>query len=191
MDADTQHYSDNELVGLSLRGPRYFAVLVDRFEAPLARYIGRLGRFSPEDIEDILQNIFLKLYENLNGFDTDLKFSSWAYRIAHNEAISYYRRAAARPEGYQVALPDEIIENVLAETNVEHEVSTIEATKYLLQALEELPVHYREIIILRYFEYKEYDEISDILELPPGTVAIRLKRGKERLKKLLERHGHN
>lgn len=91
MDAESQHYSDNELVGLSLREPRYFAVLVDRFEAPLARYIGRLGRFSTEDVEDILQNIFLKLYENLNGFDTDLKFSSWAYRIAHNEAISYYR----------------------------------------------------------------------------------------------------
>ncbi len=188
MSADTVQHTDNELVALSLREPRYFAVLVDRFEAPLARYVDRLGRFAREDTEDILQNTFLKLYENLNDFDPSLKFSSWAYRIAHNEAISYYRRTTARPEGHLVAVSDDIIENVLSDTNLEREASRAETGEALRQAVAELPSHYREIIVLRYFEYKEYDEISDILELPPGTVATRLRRGKDALRRALEEY---
>ena len=60
----------------------------------------RLGIRNAEDREDTLQDIFIKIYKNLNGFDTNLSFSSWVYRIAHNEAISAYRKKNVRPEGH-------------------------------------------------------------------------------------------
>ena len=85
-------YTDVELVGLSLENQQYFELLVDRYEKKLRRYIKRITYVTSEDQEDMLQNIFLKVYINLNGFNTDLSFNSWIYRIAHNEIIDWSRR---------------------------------------------------------------------------------------------------
>ena len=101
--------SDEEIVKLTVENKEHFGVLVDRYQAKLTRYITRLGVRDPEDQSDVLQDIFLKTYRNINGFDTSLKFSSWVYRIAHNEAISWYRKKNVRPEGHLIADSEEII----------------------------------------------------------------------------------
>jgi RNA polymerase sigma-70 factor (ECF subfamily) len=142
----------------------------------------------PDDQLDVLQEIFIKAYRNLNGFDTSLSFSSWIYRIAHNEAISFYRKKNVRPEGHMVGDGDEILGFLASnqegpEVKFDKEINAEEVTR----ALELIDEKYREPIILRFFEHKEYDEISDILEIPMGSVGTLLHRGKKQLASVLNK----
>ena len=84
--------TDAELVELALENQAYFSDIVYRYQTKLTYYIRRLSNFPDEEIEDILQDVFIKVYKNLNDFDQSLKFSSWIYRITHNEVISKYRK---------------------------------------------------------------------------------------------------
>lgn len=179
---DAQTVSDETLVQRTLEDKQAFSELIERYEAKLTRYIARLGVKNPDDQLDVMQEVFLKIYRNLNGFDQKLSFSSWAYRIAHNEAISWYRKRSVRPEGHLVAESDEIIplissKNPGADELVDRAINAEE----LSAALKRLEEKYREVIILRFFEHKEYDEISDILKIPVGSVGTLLHRGKKRL----------
>ncbi|MBU4536457.1 sigma-70 family RNA polymerase sigma factor [Patescibacteria group bacterium] len=92
MSNELDKKTDGELVSLVLENSDYFLYLVRRYEQKLTRYIARISNLDKDDIEDVLQDIFIKVYKNLNGFDTSLKFSSWIYRITHNEVISNYRK---------------------------------------------------------------------------------------------------
>lgn len=174
--------SDEELVTLTLRERSFFGFIVERYEAKLTRYIARLGVRNPDDQKDVLQEIFIKAYRNLNGFDTDLSFSSWIYRIAHNEAISWYRKQNVRPEGHLIAQSDEILgllsaREDAADVAFDERINASELNKALLSIDEK----YREVLILRFFEHKEYEEISDILKIPIGSVGTLIHRGKKQL----------
>jgi RNA polymerase sigma-70 factor (ECF subfamily) len=180
--------SDKELVALSLRERAFFGEIVERYEAKLGRYIARLGVIDPDDRDDVLQNVFIKVYKNLNNFDQSLSFSAWIYRIAHNEAISWYRRLKARPEGY-LAAEAELITTLLKDdgTVMPDELFDREVdSKILLRELEQLDDKYLEILILRYFEHLEYEEISDVLKVPVGTVGTLVHRAKKQLKNRLK-----
>lgn len=175
--------SDEEMVQMALRDKAFFGHLVMRYEERLSRYVTRLGVRNKEDNEDVLQEIFIKVYKNINGFDTSLSFSSWIYRIAHNEAISWYRKRNVRPEGHLVNESEDIIsfvstEELDAETLFDQEINA----GVLSEALNNLDQKYRDPLILRFFEHKEYDEISDILKIPSGTVGTLIHRGKKALK---------
>ena len=179
---------DAEVVQLTLTDPNQYGILMERYEAKLKRYIARLGVRNLDDQLDVLQEIFIKAYRNLNGFDTTLSFSSWMYRIAHNEAISFYRKKHVRPEGHLVSDGEEVLE-FLSSKEAGPEVTfdqTVNATE-LAQALAAIDEKYREPIILRFFEHKEYDEISDILEIPIGSVGTLLHRGKKQLASVLNK----
>ncbi|MCA9359575.1 sigma-70 family RNA polymerase sigma factor [Candidatus Kaiserbacteria bacterium] len=174
--------SDEELVKMTLQDKSHFGVLVDRYQAKLARYIARLGVRDPEDQMDVLQDIFLKTYRNLNGFDTSLHFSSWIYRIAHNEAISWYRKKNVRPEGHLIGDSEEIIGFLSAkDESADAQFDKTVNAKEVNEALLKIDEKYREVIILRFFEHKDYDEISDILKIPVGSVGTLLHRGKKQL----------
>jgi len=179
--------TDNELVAYSLRERAFFGDLVERYQARLERYITRLGVLDPDDRADVLQEIFIKVYRNLNSFDQGLSFSAWIYRIAHNEAISWYRKRQSRPEGYLVSEGDDIVKLIAAETESPEAIfdQTV-SNELLLRALEQLDDKYREVLILRYFEHLEYEDISDILQVPTGTVGTLVHRAKKQLKQKLE-----
>lgn len=183
-------HTDEELVSLSLSDKRYFAGLVDQYEAKLRRYTKRLGKFSGEDEDDLLQNIFIKTYQNLNAFDTSLKFSSWIYRIAHNETVSFMRHRTSRPEGHAEYVTDEEFNNLASDLDIRKEAEVNEVRAVVLSALEMLDKKYKDILVLKYFEYKSYEEISDILLIPPGTVAVRLSRAKEQMRKIMSDKGY-
>lgn len=178
--------SDEELVSKTLENKEMFGMIVDRYQSKLTRYIARLGVRDPEDQLDVLQEVFLKTYRNLNGFDTALQFSSWIYRIAHNEAVSWYRKKSVRPEGHLIADSEEILSFVSAKNESDDVVfdKTVNA-KQVNQALLKIEDKYREVIILRFFEHKEYEEISDILKIPVGSVGTLLHRGKKQLATVL------
>lgn len=185
--AALQDTSDETLVAYTLTDPAFYRALMERYEAALDRYVRRLGVHRPEDRQDVLQEIFIKAYRNLNGFDQGLKFSSWLYRIAHNEAISWYRKQSVRPEGHVVDDSDTILQFLqAAELQTDARATERLNAEALDRALRELPRKYRDVLTLRFFEHKEYDEISDILQVPVGTVGTLIHRGKARLAKLLQ-----
>lgn len=174
--------ADEEIVGDALVHKEAFALLVHRYQERLARYLRRLGVLRREDTEDILQNVFLKTYRNLNEFDRRLKFSSWIYRITHNQVISQHRRLKARPEGYSVNIEDAAARNLAADIDI-----MAGADAHILQAkvnqiLSQLDDKYREILVLKFLEEKNYQEISDIIKKPLGTVASMMNKAKQKFK---------
>ncbi len=179
--------TDQELVALALKERAFFGNIVDRYQAKLRRYITRLGVKNPDDQEDVLQEIFIKVYRNLNSFDPSLSFSSWVYRIAHNEAVSWYRRLKVRPEGYLVADSEALLgllahdgEGPEVRAEREHDARSVQT------ALESLEEKYRVVLVLRYFEYLEYEDISHVLKVPVGTVGTLIHRAKKQLRQKLE-----
>ena len=185
---DCDKKTDEELVALTLEDAGYFACLVDRYTAPLLRYIHRITNVSEDDAEDILQDTFIKLYENLNGFDGDLKFSSWMYRITHNQVISAHRRLKARPEGNLIDIEDTVLHNIMSDIDIVEEVDAKYLSKHVSEALGKINKKYREVLVLRFFEEKNYREISDILRVPEGTVATHINRAKKGLRTHLEQY---
>ena len=183
---DEQQVTDEVIVKQALLDKEQFGVLMDRYEAPLRRYINRLGVRNLEDQQDVLQDIFLKVYRNLNGFDPKLKFSSWIYRIAHNEAISSYRKKNVRPEGHLVNDSEELL--AFATTSLESAEASFDKTinvEVIQNALDVLDKKYYDVLLLRFFEHKDYDEISDILQIPVGSVGTLLHRGKKQLSNVI------
>ncbi len=180
--------SDAEVVKMTLKDPDQYGLLVERYEAKLQRYILRLGVRVLDDQLDVLQEIFIKAYRNLNSFDTSLSFSSWIYRIAHNEAISFYRKKNVRPEGHLVGDGDEVLSFIsssldTADVKFDQGINAEEVNK----ALGMIDEKYREPLVLRFFEHKEYDEISDILQIPIGSVGTLIHRGKKQLATVLNK----
>ncbi len=188
---DFQNKTDSELVILTLKHEDYFLYLMQRYEGKLMRYIYRITGLGREDIEDVLQEVFLKIYRNLNDFDTDLKFSSWAYRITHNEAINYSKKRKGK-ETLSLETDNEdiisLIEVLESDVNVSEEVAKKDLGEKVRAVLFNLPVKYRDVLVLRFLEDKDYSEISDILKKPMGTVATLINRAKEQFKKLAEKN---
>jgi RNA polymerase sigma-70 factor (ECF subfamily) len=159
--------------------------------APLRRYIARLGVRDRRDIEDILQNSFIKVYRYLLSFDDSFQFSSWMYRIVHNETYDFFRAKKRRPEMTVGEDFQHLFLTIESDTKDQETVfdSTLDAN-LVQEALQELDKKYRDVLLLRYGEDKEYREISDILQIPEGSVATLIHRGKKALKVVLEKKQH-
>jgi len=183
--------SDEELVKLTLENQDNFLYLVDRYKARLTNYILRLTNVNAEDAEDILQDVFIKVYLNLNDFNKDLKFSSWIYRITHNQVISQHRKLKARPEGYAVDIEDQAARHLAADVDIAAEADLHIFKANILKVLNKLDGQYREILVLRFLEEKSYQEISDILKKSPGTVASALNKAKQELRRELSQQNIN
>ncbi|MFC1640568.1 RNA polymerase sigma factor [Patescibacteria group bacterium] len=176
---------DIELVKLALEDADNYLYLMERYEAPLLRYIRRISNVSDDDAQDLLQEVYIKSYQNLNSFDTKLKFSTWIYRIAHNVVISNFRKLQARPD-VAMSVDDEVLVNSLvSDLKTDAEVNHADSSEAIYAALSKLDKKYREVLILKYFEDKSYEEISDIIKKPSGTVGTLINRAKNKLKKEL------
>jgi RNA polymerase sigma-70 factor (ECF subfamily) len=184
--------TDEQLVDLSLKDDNNFYYLMKRYENKILHYISQITNVNREGAEDILQEVFIKVYKNLHGFNKKLKFSSWIYRIAHNEGISYYRknRKALDTLSLDEDSPDHdsLIALLGDSIDIEEEQISREKVKIIKQVFAELHPKYREIMVLRYLEERSYDEISDILKKTPGSVATLMNRAKANFKKIIQRH---
>ena len=180
-------FTDEELVLKSIEDNIFFGLLIERYEAPLLRFIRRLSNVSHEEAEDVLQESFLKAYMNLRGFDSSMKFSSWMYRIVRNETISQFRKRNVRPEGHQLYLEPNQLQAIASELDSSYEAELSVIRDYIFTALDTLDAKYRDVLILRFFEDKDYNEISDILKKPPGTIASLINRAKKKLEKELHK----
>lgn len=177
--AASQAYSDARLITFVRNGQLdCFEVLVRRYEKKIFAYVYRLCNYHRDDALDVVQNVFLKAFENLRSFNRRRQFSSWLYRIAHNEAINLRKRETRRAV---VSLEEnEFLENVLTAPANQHELLLKKETYWLVsEVLAELPRKYREVLILRFLEEKSYDEMSSILRKPLNTIATLLNRSKK------------
>nr|MDA3802955.1 sigma-70 family RNA polymerase sigma factor [Patescibacteria group bacterium] len=115
---DLSYKSDEELVKLSLKDSNVFSYIINRYKEKLALYIRRITNISEEETEDVLQDIFIKTYLNLNAYNSSLKFSSWIYRISHNQVISHFRHLKSRPEGYSSQLDETLAERISSDEDL-------------------------------------------------------------------------
>jgi RNA polymerase sigma-70 factor (ECF subfamily) len=186
---DTALADDQDLVRAALREPKAYALIVRRYEAPLKRYVGRLIGMSNPSIEDVLQETFIKAYVNLNDYDQRRRLSPWLFRIAHNEAHTLLRkqRTASRVISGEEGLL--LLERMSAETDARSNLDIARDEERVRAALADLDKRYRAVMILRFLEEKNYEDISDILELPMGTVATLISRGKQQLRRALRERG--
>ena len=183
-ERNLEELTDGDLVLLTLENANNFSYLVTRYQGKLQFYIRRISGVSQEDAEDMLQEIFVKMYTNLNSFDLSLKFSSWAYRIAHNHVISSFRKKQARPQESSFDADERLINKLVANLDLELELDRRFLHDHIAKLFDKLDVKYREVMVLKYFEEKTYEEISDILKKPVGTVGTLVNRAKKLFKEL-------
>ena len=182
-------FDDRTLVSAALRDRNAFALIVRRFEPPLSRYVRRLLGRSGQSAEDVLQDVFIKAYVNLNDYDRSRPFSPWLYKIAYNEAMGFLRKRRAEPYAISGDEGMRMLQGVLDDADAPAALDQSRMETWIHDALGGLDRRYRDVLVLRFLEEKSYDEISEILEIPMGTVATLINRGKKRLKRNLEATG--
>lgn len=173
--------SDEQLVKyVRERDKEAYSEIIGRYKNKLVRYAVYLTG-DDDTASDVVQEAFIKAYVNLNGFDIKKKFSSWIYRIVHNEAMSILRKH------YNKNIP--IFEGVDFDSGIDLENNLIkkELREHTHYCLSQIPVLYREPLSLYFLENKSYDEISDILRIPMGTVGTRINRAKILMKKICKK----
>jgi RNA polymerase sigma-70 factor (ECF subfamily) len=185
---DNIELSDEQIALLVQQGDaEKFGQLMGRYENKLMRY-GRKFLSDRDNIEDVIQEVFIKTYQNIQSFDTMQRFSPWIYRIAHNTFINNIKKNSRGP--LFLFDFDTILAHTPNEDNTVRESEKREMSELIDRGLNKLKPNFKEIIILYYLEELSYKEISDILRIPIGTVGIRIKRAKEALKKVLNiKHG--
>lgn len=157
-----------------------FGVLVGRYEAKMLRYAKKF-LFGYDDAQDLVQDVFIKAYIHIQSFDAKQKFSSWLYRIAHNEFINAIKKKGREP--IPIFDPDTFFPHPISTFNADDEIHKKDTAVMLEKCLTQLNPKYREPLILYYIEELDYKEIAEIMRLPSSTVGVRLKRGKDMLKK--------
>ncbi|MBM4169939.1 MAG: sigma-70 family RNA polymerase sigma factor [Ignavibacteria bacterium] len=172
---------DEEIIEECLRGNLgAFEELVQKYEKVMYNTALRMVR-DPEDAADITQNAFLKVFERLGRYDRQHKFFSWLYRIVVNESLNFLK---AR----KVTIPhDETIPSTTLQPDAKfHQTET---TQVVEEALLDLPVEQRIVLILRHFHNLSYREISNVVEVSEKKVKSRLFAGRQGLRKLLTQRG--
>lgn len=172
--------SDQQIVDKALVNIDYFSCLYERYETKLLRYIKRIAALSNEEAEDVLQDAFIKTWRNLNNFDPSMKLSSWIYRIVHNETISYWRKSTSNGKKTSANLDQYLFQLTTTDTDVDIEAKE-ETTRQLLNLL---PIKYKTVLVLKFIENLSYEDISDVLKIPEGTVGTRINRAKKAFAKI-------
>jgi len=181
---EAKNLTDEELAKkIQLGEADYFAELMERYEPKMKRYLTRLMR-NGDDARDVAQDVFIKVYRNIQSFDVKQRFSPWIYRIAHNEAVNSLKRRVREPLNFFD--PEVLWPHPVADDDPQEEAEQEELKEALKVCLDDLDEKYREVLMLRYMEDLDYKDIAEIMKIPVVTVGVRLNRGKERLKKIYE-----
>jgi RNA polymerase sigma-70 factor (ECF subfamily) len=176
---DNETISDEELVGkVRSIDQELYVLIVDRYQNKLLRYATSLVK-DEHKAADIVQDSFIKAFINLQGFNVTKSFSSWIYRIVHNEAMNNVKKYRK-----EVPLSDDV--DFSSDEDIEKNLERKETIEQVVRCLGEIPLLYAEPIELHFIEEKSYEEISDILRIPIGTVATRINRAKILMKTICQ-----
>ncbi|MGW8185524.1 MAG: RNA polymerase sigma factor [Candidatus Moraniibacteriota bacterium] len=178
MNYNENNADDKDLVIAAKKNSDEFQAIVTRYWGRLFCYIRRMSYFSQEDIEDILQEVFIKIYKYLNDYDDSMAFSTWVYQITRNATIDEIRKRKSRPETTWLENED-LVKVLKSSLNLEKEYINNDSIEKIKNIIVQMPDKYREVLILRFIEEKSYEEIMDIVQLPKGTIASLINRGRK------------
>ena len=183
---------DQVLIKKTLRGDRRaFEELMRKYEKKIFSFVVRMVR-NEDTAVDLTQDFFFKIFTVLEKYNFEYKFSTWAYRICYNLVIDHIRKNQAQVD----SLDDETVSSrdMLDSDNVSREdgfkaLARQETRDYVWRVVDEIPLKFRELILLRYIQDLKYEEIAEITALPVGTVKNRIFKAKEILKQEMEKDG--
>lgn len=158
-----------------------FGELIARYQPKLSRYAGKFLA-DTDDAADVIQDVFIKAYENINSFDATRRFSPWIYRIAHNEFVNALKKRAASRTVFTFDI-DTIVPYLAASDTADSAALERDMREMLETHLDKLDAKYREPVVLYYLEGMEYKEIADVLRIPVSTVGVRLARARAALRR--------
>ncbi|MES2225708.1 MAG: RNA polymerase sigma factor [Patescibacteria group bacterium] len=163
--------------------------LISRYEEKLTRYGRRfLVGHGDDAVRQAVQDVFISVYQNIEGFNTRQRFSPWIYRIAHNAFIDILRQTMKQPI-YGIDL-DTLVSHTAYEDGYADEKEKEQIRVLVENGLKSLRAAEREILVLYYFEELSYKEIADVLHIPVSTAGVRLARARARLKGALPDSSH-
>ena len=182
---DWHALADSDLVSRFLAGEeRAFREIVERYQTRLLNFVYRtIG--DRERAEDLVQEVFIRVYRHLHRFDASKKFSTWIYTIASNLAKNELRNRSRNPLVLFQTVRDKFSDDEERPLDFEDMAARPDDAyhkRYLQEAVEEvvgtLPAHHREVFVLRELEGKSYEEIAEITGVNLGTVKSRLNRAR-------------
>ena len=181
---------DKELVERVQSGDkRAFDILVRKYQTKVANLVSRYV-YGFSEVEDIVQEVFIKAYKAIDRFRGDSAFYTWLYRIAINTAKNHLVAVSRRPPGQDVDVDDAVNTDIGSrlheQDSPEHRIMTREIAQVLHETLKSLPEDLREAIVLRELEGMSYDEIAEIMGCPIGTVRSRIFRAREAIDRELK-----
>jgi RNA polymerase sigma-70 factor (ECF subfamily) len=176
-----ENKTDEEIVlYIQSKDQEFYFVIVERYQAKLLRYVNSIIHNESKAI-DTVQETFIKVFINLRSFDNKKKFSSWIYRIAHNEAINSIKKNKK-----EVVLEEDF--DIESDENIVDNFEKKEIASNLKKCIRKMSLIYSEPLLLYGIEDKSYEEISDILRIPMGTVATRISRAKTLMKNICQKN---
>lgn len=193
-NASESSREDDLLVSKAVGGDESaYRKLVDKYKRALFYHILKMVK-DREQVEDLVQESFVKAFDNLNSYSTNYAFSTWLYRIATNNTIDYLRK-----KKLQTLSIDEPVKTRDGDMQMQLRDETAETDRHIIRsqrqeivqnAIDDLPEKYRKVIEMRHMEEKSYQEIADVLDLPLGTVKAHIFRARELLYKELKDSRH-
>lgn len=162
-----------------------YAHIINKYKSPLYGTILRMTR-NPHDAQDLVQESFIKVYEQLEKYKGTGSFSSWLYRVAINHCMDEFRKKRHPIKQSEI---DE--ETVVNDNHPEVIFLKKEKGRQLERLIETLPEDERLIILLRYMNELSYDEISELMDIPLSTVRNKLHRAKRKMRNTVKREGGN
>jgi len=183
--------SDIELIAGAIKGGEAnFEELVRRYQRPIIGYVFRmLGDY--DSALDVTQEVFIKVYNSLERYSSEYKFSTWLYRIAHNAAIDHMRRNSVTPQSLETESADGTYQLQIESPNPtpEQDRERSEWRTQIDAVVKCLPTVYRDLILLRHSQDMSYDEIAEVTGPPLGTVKNRLFRAREMMREIFVARG--
>lgn len=178
--------ADEELISRILEGE------IGLYEHIMRKYNQRMYRVcmsiihDDAEVEDLMQNAYIKAYENLHRFEGKSKFGTWLLRILINESLLWLQKNKRKIHYQQTVLADNKTDAFNTKTNnPAHQVMNNELKKILEEAIGQLPPKYRTVFIMREIENMTTEETGKSLQISQINVKVRLNRAKEMLRKTL------
>jgi RNA polymerase sigma-70 factor (ECF subfamily) len=190
MAVESHEPTDEALVRAILAGDRErFEVLVGRYQTRLVNYLYRMVR-NLEEAHDLTQEVFIRVYQALDRYDSQYKFSTWLFRVAQNAAIDVIRKRRIQlvpltrraDEGSEATVDLELPDG---QPSALETLQGRELDASIRSAIDALPWEYRELILLRHYGELAYEEIAEVKAMPLGTVKNKLFRARQLLKQHL------
>lgn len=188
-NASASSIVDDKLVSNALSGNEAsYKKLVDKYDRPIFFHIRKMIK-EQEMVEDLVQEVFIKAFKNLETYSNEYAFSTWLYRIATNHTIDYLRKKKLQTFSINDPLKtkDGDMEVQLPDNSFATDAPIIKQERKVIvqDAIQNLPEKYRMVIQMRHMDELSYQEISDELDLPLGTVKAHIFRARELLYKAL------